>query len=228
MIIHAIDFNGAAAVIANSHEREWAELQQTLTEMPLHLKASDQAGIQGTRVFDVKGTNQYIKQALTAPGLDWGSNIPIPRQYAFLGLSVDFFKSGLLVEAQFSNYPFLLNNMLRSELFFKAKSEFNGRAVEAVVMITKARMFPASNSTLYYEQAVSQLSQLAQNKVFDVPIRLVGLFERTGQPVSIKLTEYDNPRYSRRVVASLNYQCNIIPATGRGRCTFEIDQLDDI
>ncbi|MEH2284834.1 MAG: hypothetical protein V7K90_26540 [Nostoc sp.] len=57
-----------------------------------------------------------------------------------------------------SNYPFLLNNTLRSELFFKAKTEFVGYPTNLVIIVTKALMFPASNSTLYYEQAVNQLT----------------------------------------------------------------------
>lgn len=199
-----------------------------LEQMPLHLKASDQAGMQGERIFDAVGTNRYIKNALTSPALNWGANIRIPAEYNFLGTDVDFGKSGLLVEAQFSNYPFLLNNMLRSELFFKARTQLNGHPVGAVVIITKAHMFPASNSTLYYEQAVNQLTSLAENHVFDIPMRLVGLFETTNAPVIIKVTEYLNPRYSREVVAQLDYDCTITPGTGRGRCTFTVSEIQNV
>jgi hypothetical protein len=228
LIIHATDFNAANAVIGNAYQTEWQELQHVLEQMPLHLKASDQAGIQGTRIFDPVGTNEYIKNALTSSALNWAANIPIPAEYNFLGTDVDFFKTGLLVEAQFSNYPFLLNNMLRSELFFKARTTFHGQPVGAVVIITKAHMFPASNSTLYYEQAVNQLASLARNHVFDIPMRLVGLFERTGDPVRIKVTEYDNPRYSRRVVARLDYECTIIPGRRRGRCTLAVRKIQNV
>lgn len=228
MIIHITDFNAADTVIANSYQAEWQELRQVLEQMPLHLKASDQAGIQGTRIFDGIGTNRYIKNALRNPPFNWGVNIRIPAQYRFLGTDVDFCKAGLLVEAQFSNYPFLLNNMLRSELFFKARTQFNGHAVGAVVIVTKARMFPASNSTLYYEQAVNQLASLARNHVFDVPMRLVGLFEITGVPVRIKLTQYLNPRYSRDIVAQLDYDCTITPGSGRGRCTLALTAVQNV
>lgn len=46
-------------------------------------------------------------------------------------------------------------------------------------------MFPASNSTLYYEQAVNQLTALIKYQVFDVPIRLIGLFEQQNTIVPI-------------------------------------------
>jgi hypothetical protein len=228
LIIRITDFNGANAVITNSYQAEWQELQRVLEQMPLHLKAPDQAGRQGARIFDAVGTNCYIKNALTNPALNWGANIRIPAEYNFLGTDVDFCKSGLLVEAQFSNYPFLLNNMLRSELFFKARTQLNGHVVGAVVIITKAHMFPASNSTLYYEQAVNQLTSLAKNHVFDIPMRLVGLFERTNAPARVKVTEYVNPRYSREVVAQLDYDCTLTPSRGRGRCMLTVREIQNV
>ena len=51
-------------------------------------------------------------------------------------------------------------------------------------------MFPASNRTLYYEQAVKQLTALTEHKVFDVPIILIGLCENINTTVSSVLTEY--------------------------------------
>ncbi len=90
--------------------------------------------------------------------LGWLVNIPIPVDYSFLGTDIDFGKAGVIVESQFSNYPFLLNNTLRSELFFKAGTIFAGHPTQLVILITKALMYPASNSTLYYEQAVRQLT----------------------------------------------------------------------
>jgi len=165
--------------------------------MPLHVKASDQAGLQGNLIFDPVGTNEYIKDVLVGTG--WLSTITIPAEYAFLGTDVDFGKHGVLLEAQFSNYPFLLNNVLRSELFFKARVPLTGAPTEAVVIVTKAHMFPASNSTLYFEQAERQLTALAKNRVFDVPIRLVGLLERRSTAIAVRWTEYHAPRYSRTV-----------------------------
>jgi hypothetical protein len=226
LIIQITDFNDASTVIADAHIAEWNELERALLEMPLHLKASDQAGIQGRKIFDPVGTNQYIKAALTSSEVAWHANFRIPSEFAFLGTDVDFCKSGLLLEVQFSHYSFLSNNLLRSELFFKAKTELAGRAVGAVVLITKGGMFPASNSTLYYEQAVNQLTSLAKNKVFDIPMRLVGLFEVTGEPVHIKVTEYDNPRYSRGIVAQLDYLCTITPGRGHGRCVLEVTEVE--
>ncbi len=69
-------------------------------------------------------------------------------------------------------------------------------------------MFPASNSTLYYEQAVNQLSALAKYNVFDVPIRLVGLFENFKPNIPIIWTEYKQQR-SRTIINQQNRNCNI-------------------
>lgn len=189
--------------------------------MPLHIKASDQAGIQGNAIFDPVGTNEYIKAAFIHDG--WQSNIPIPAPYRFLGTDVDFAKTGIIIEIQFSNYPFLLNNTLRSELFFKAKTEFVGYPTNLVIIVTKALMFPASNSTLYYEQAVNQLTALAKNQVFDVPIRLVGLFEQQNTIVPIIWTEYLSKRYSRTVNTRVSRQCQIIAGrSARSRCLINL------
>nr|WP_016949621.1 type II restriction endonuclease BglII [Anabaena sp. PCC 7108] len=189
--------------------------------MPLHIKASDQAGIQGNPIFDPVGTNEYIKAALIQSG--WQSNIPIPIPYRFLGKEVDFCKSGIIIEIQFSNYPFLLNNTLRSELFFKAKTEFAGHPTNILILVTKALMFPASNSTLYYEQAVNQLTALVINKVFDIPIRLIGLFEQKNTTVPVIWSQYLSERYSRTVNNRITRQCEIIAGlSSRSRCQLRL------
>jgi hypothetical protein len=192
------DFNGAGAAIASSYSTQWTELQRVLTAMPLYLKASDQANIQGRAIFDPVGTNQRIADGLTPLG--WQQKIAIPENFKFLGTDVDFGKNGVIVEVQFSNYPFLLNNTQRSDLFYRAKTIFHGAPTGLAVIVTKAGMFPSSNSTLYYEQALSQLSALAKHQGFEVPIRLVGLFETIGQ-VQAVWTDYSAARYSRTVGA---------------------------
>ncbi len=179
--------------------------------MPLHIKASDQAGIQGTPIFfDPVGTNEHIKNALLQMS-GWLANIPIPQQFDFLGTDVTFGKGSVIAEVQFSNYPFLLNNAIRSELFFKARTPLTGVPMDVVIIITKGKMFPASNSTLYYEQAQRQLAALVKNNVFDVPIRLVGLLEQTDGIVDITFTTYSVSRYSRTVALRSTKQCRIQP-----------------
>ena len=143
--------------------------------------------------------------------LEWHSNIPIPQKYKFLGKDIDFGKSGIILESQFSNYPFLLNNLLRSELFFKSNTEFAGNPRKLLIIITKAQIFPAANSTLYYEQAVKQLSALMDNNVFDIPIRLMGLFEPANVNISAIYTVYQSTRYSRIPQSQVDCKCQIIP-----------------
>jgi hypothetical protein len=79
-------------------------LYAVLQAMPLHLSGSDQAGKQGTLIFDPKGTNAAINAGLR-PADGWASNVPLPQDFTPFGLAVDFVNQGLLVEAQFSNYP---------------------------------------------------------------------------------------------------------------------------
>lgn len=220
MIIKYADFNGAAGIFGAAAATEWSDLEQVLTRLPVHLKASDQKGREGSAIFDVVGTNEIVKRDLLARG--WSAGLPIPREFSFLGTDVDFCKASVLTEVQFSNYPFLLNNTIRTELFFKAGVSFTGVRVGAAVIVTKAHMFPASNSTLYYEQGLQQLTALARHGVFDVPIRLVGLFESYGT-VDCVWTAYDNPRHSRTVSSRTTRQCQIASgSTNRSRASITL------
>jgi hypothetical protein len=215
------DFNDVAKAMVPATEAAWKELEGILKSMPLHVKASDQDGIQGKAIFDPVGTNEFVKSKLQQlPRSSWQTNVPIPSQYDFLGTDVDFVNQSLLVEAQFSNYPFLLNNVVRSELFVKGGVLLSTVPIKWVVIITKAHVFPASNSTLYYEQADKQLQALAAAKVFDVPIRLVGLSATVGHIVPGTWTDYAASRYSRTVVKRKPTKLRVMePKTRYGRAT---------
>lgn len=201
------DYNNAESLIDKNYSAEWGEIANVIEDMPLHIKASDQAGKQGLAIFDPVGTNAHIKNEMEA--IDWLPNKKIPEEYKFLGTDIDFVKSGILVEVQFSNYPFLLNNLLRSELFFQAKTKFTTSKTDLLVIVTKGLMFPASNSTLYFEQACNQLDALASNNVFDIPIRLVGLMSPISDSVPCNWSTYDDPRYSRTVELKENINVKI-------------------
>ena|SRR5271157_54673 len=214
MDLKITDFNDSQTIITTMHTSEWQEVETALKGMPLHLKASDQLRKQGSFIFDPVGTNAYIKRTLQPHAWQAAS---IADDYAFLGIDVDFAKSGVIVEAQFSNYPFLLNNLLRSELFFREGVTFAGAPLAVVIMVVKAAMFPASNSTLYYEQALKQLNGLAKFKLFSVPMRVVGLFSPVQVGVPATFTTYSKPRYSRTVSEHSSITCDI--SAGRfGRC----------
>lgn len=209
------DYNAADAVVRADHATEWGELEEVLNALPLYLKASDQAGKQGSPIFDPVASNAFIRDMLRGK-YGWPTNIPIPAEYAFLGTDIDAGKNGMMVEVQFSNYPFLLNNLLRSELFFQGRFQIGGRATGVAVIVTKGGMFPASNSTLYYEQAHKQLDALAKNKVFRVPLRLIGLESPRAAGVPAIWTDY-GARYSRDMSKQEKIKCDISGATGRSK-----------
>ncbi len=138
-----------------------------------------------------------------------------------MGRDIDFGKKGVILEVQFANYPYLLNNVVRPELFYKANIPLTGRPTGLLIVITKAHMFPSSQSTLYYEQAANQVGALAENKVFDVPTRVVGLFEQRDAEVPAKWTEYENPRYSRTPLRHEDKKLQIVPGgSACSRCRF--------
>lgn len=224
MIIKTIDYNNAGELINSTYHNEWQRISTTLNQMPLYLKASDQEGKKGKPIFDPVGTNQHIKGDLVSNG--WESNIPIPDNFDFLGTDIDFGKRGMIVEVQFSNYPFLLNNTVRSELFYKSGWVVDGMKVKMALIITKAHMFPSSNSTLYFEQARNQLDELSKHGVFNIPVRLVGLFESYDIPINAIHTTYSETRYSRSVVAQNQITCTLEDRSSRKkarRCSIDID-----
>lgn len=220
MKLQVSDYNNAQSLFNGHLKAVWAELSDALSLLPLQLKPSDQSGKDRSPIFDPVATNAVIKHLLQQKG--WATNIVIPTAFDFLGTDVDFLTRGVLVEAQFSNYPFLLNNVVRSELLSQSGTCLQGEQVDAVIIITKAHMFPSSNSTLYYEQAVKQLSALAQHGLIKSPMRLVGLFEDLHERINAVWHEYPQ-RYSRSAANSTKVQCTLIRReAANARCVVQL------
>lgn len=173
MEFEVVDFNGAERYYSGAGTPEWADLEEVIAKMPLHLQGSLQAGKVGSAIFDPKATNLHIKRATQERG--WRS-IPVPAGLQAFGKDWDGGKRGTLGEWQFSNCPFLCNNCVRSEVVYKAGIVLPGVSpLRGLVIVTKSGLFPASNSSLYYEQARAQLDAATQVNAFTIPIRLVGL-----------------------------------------------------
>lgn len=226
MLLKWTDFNHAGELITSKYQEQWKEVQQSIQDMPLHVSGSDQAGIKGNLIFNPKGTNAHLKEDL--PNRSWTPNPPIPADYKVLGTDVDFEKDGILLEVQFSNYPFLSNNILRSEMFYKRELVIGDSPVKLLMIVTKAHMFPASQSTLYYEQAVSQLGVLERNNAFDMPVRVIGLFEEIDTTVEAVWTGYEQARHSRKEARRENKRLWISPGKSqRSRCILTFAEDSD-
>ncbi len=207
MKIQVTDFNDAGAVFAASHAVQWREIDAALAAVTLHLKGSRQKGKIGEPIWDSVGNNAAIHKEFANLHRGWRQHPTIPPLYVFFGKHVDFIQSGVAVEVQFSNYPFLLNNVMRCEFFFKHGIALGGSLVDAVVIVTKTKMVDASNSSLYYERALEQLDALVKDNVFEVPLRLVGLCESYGAQVPVVWETYPAARSrtatSRRTTANI-------------------------
>lgn len=215
------DFNGAKALFEGRYAREWGEIEGVLRRIPLCVKASDQAGMQGDPKFDPKATNAAIESGL---GVHHWKKARIPEHLSFLGKDVDFTKTGIIVEAQFSNYPFAINNVVRTMILIAEQVILERSPVSALVLITKGKMFPAAQSVLYYEQAVLQMTSLVKYKILGIPTRVVGLVERIGT-VSGRWTDYPSKRYSRTIESQRDVKITITPsASGResGVCKLSV------
>jgi hypothetical protein len=167
------DFNGADEYFKGTGSAEWRDIHEILKALVPRFQPSRQAGKEDSPIFDPKGTNLALNEAAATYG--W-SKVPVPLALRAFGNDWDAGKGGVLAEWQFSNYPFLWNNVIRTEAVFMQQSGLVGvNRVDALLIVAKSGVFPSSNSSLYYEQAAAQLDLVTVLEVFDVPIRLVGL-----------------------------------------------------
>jgi hypothetical protein len=189
------DFNNATNYYAGAGAQEWRDLEEIIRQLPIFFQASQQAGLGGSPIFDPKATNAFLASQASTRG--WHV-IPVPHDLTEFGTEWDGGKGGTLAEWQFSNYPFLWNNVIRSEAVYKSKTQLAGlQSVKALVVVTKSGIFPSSNSTLYFEQARAQLEAVTKFGAFTIPIRLVGLTLPAGTAVTdVVWSEYPG-RYSR-------------------------------
>lgn len=189
------DFNNAGAYYTGAGQSEWAELEAVVRAVPPCLQGSDQAGKQGDPIFDPKATNELLTTEARKRG--WGK-VPVPATLTEFGVDWDAGKGGTLAEWQFSNYPFLWNNIIRSEAIVKGQIVLPGLLpIRALVVVTKSGLFPASNSTLYYEQAHAQITSVTKFGTFSIPIRLVGLVIPPGAAQVPCLWSVYGNRYGR-------------------------------
>ncbi len=190
------DFNGADAYFSKAGAAEWSDLEAIVRSVPVCLQKSDQKGKQGSPIFDPKATNALLTQAARARG--WPA-IPVPKELPEWGVDWDAGKGATIAEWQFSNYPFLWNNVVRIETVMKGGIALPGlKPIRALVVVTKSGAFPASNSTLYYEQARAQLAVVTRAKSVEFPIRLVGLMMRPGiKTLEVIWSDY-SARYGRK------------------------------
>lgn len=183
------------------------EIEITLNALPLYVKKSDQAGHTNHLVFSPVATNSFLEKKLHRLG--WGK-IPVPENYRAFGIDIDFGKNNLLVEAQFSNYPFFTNNVVRSNILYNANAILPPIGeIEAVIIITKAKLFEAANSTLYFEQAVEQTKLMMQHSPIQIPLRIIGLTANRGITQRARIVTFHRDRYSRTVVKEKAAKCKI-------------------
>ena len=157
----------------NDTNNNFHELKNIIGNLPYFTKPSKQKNKVGDSVFDPVKTNNYFKDELTIQG--WKPNVKIPSSFRHMGKDVDFLKDGIVMEVQFSNYPFLLNNIIRTELFRKSHMKLDDSLVRSLVIITKTKDIPSANSSLYYEQAKNQISSIIDHNMIDIPITLIGI-----------------------------------------------------
>lgn len=201
MIFDYADFNGALEYFGGPGARHWSQLEAVIGSVPPQLQPSDQRERLGAPIFDPKATNALLTARAAAYGWD---KVPVPSELRPFGSDWDAGKGPVLAEWQFSNYPFLWNNIIRTEAIFQSEAMLPqlGHRVEAMVVVTKSGAFPSSNSTLYFEQAHAQIDTVTALGVFNVPIRLVGItIPSDAASLEVDWNQYPE-RYGRQVATT--------------------------
>jgi len=170
----------------NFKKDEVKSLVGILSDMPLYLKESKQQNKKGSKILDPIKTNTYLKSKFKENS--WLSKVRIPEEHSCLGTDIDFFKKGIVLEVQFSNYPFLSNNIIRTEKLYKSKTKFNSIEIQLLVIITKGKTIPSSNSSLYYEQAISQINSFVEENIIMMPILVIGFYSNEDTSYGIVTT----------------------------------------
>ncbi|WUH93457.1 hypothetical protein OG900_27325 [Streptomyces sp. NBC_00433] len=173
MDFETADFSGATEYFAGPGSAYWSDLAYVIGH--LRLQPSGEDGMTGNPNFGPKATNRILTEQ--AALLGW-EKIPVPDSpKAAFGLDWDAGRGAVLVEWQFSNYPFLWNNIIRSQVAVHRSLLLQGMdsVPQALVVVTKSGCPPASRSTLYFEQAKAQLGMAAEALDLDIAVRLVGL-----------------------------------------------------
>ena len=135
---------------------------------------------------------------------------------------IDLAKEDVFVEVQFSNYPFLLNNILRAEVLHRNNCAMHDKyPVNILILIAKVRRLPAANSSLYYEQAVSHIKQLVKLDILQIPLRIVGLDTPTGR-ITADITTYADSRYSRIPIKTETIKVNANLVSGHSKSRLRI------
>ncbi|GAA4656306.1 hypothetical protein GCM10023347_01970 [Streptomyces chumphonensis] len=174
MLFEIADFFHADSYFDNEGAQEWSEIAEVLSSTNLQLQPSGQAGLSGQAIFDPKATNRILTEGAAEYG--W-RKISVPNPLRAFGTDWDAGKNAVLAEWQFSNYPFLWNNIIRSQVVARNEWTLTGMRSHprALIVVTKSGCLPASQSTLYFEQGRAQMDSVLSALDLDIAIRLVGL-----------------------------------------------------
>jgi hypothetical protein len=201
------DFNDATDYFAKAGAPEWADITEILDDLTPSFQPSRQNKIKGEAIFDPKAINLALLGGAETKG--W-SPMSLPAELSAFGVHWDSGKNRTLAEWQFSNYPFLANNVIRTEAAFQRNIPLFGEdGVEALLIVTKSCVFPSSQSTLYYEQAKAQLEVAVALEMLSLPIRLIGLGIDPGEPKFNAVWTTYRGRTSRTPVMALPCEISV-------------------
>ena len=69
-----------------------------------------------------------------------------------------------------------------------SKTKFNSIEIQLLVIITKGKTIPSSNSSLYYEQAVAQINSFVEENIIMMPILVIGFYSNDDRSYGTQTT----------------------------------------
>jgi len=186
--------NDGEDLLRTKFPSEHRDICTVLSTIVCPMKESQQSGKQGVWIFDPIGMNAILREQLTMRG--WKAKVPLAERRK-AGNDVDFYKNGVVIEAQFGNFAYLQSDVARLEALHTGVVQLRGSPpVELGVLITVQKNMPRANSVSDFEIATTRAVIIART----IPLVVFGLdAPKAGE--EIILNRYQGQR-SRTLISS--------------------------
>lgn len=161
-------FNGGVAFLEQEKIDPWRQLLELVAASAYQMQGCGERKRVGEPIFSPSMNNATLRAGFAREG--WLCGVPLLTPTPASGRDVDFYKQGVVVEAQFSHYGLLQGDFARMEgLYTGPLALRGGLSVECGVVIVVNRAMPTSQSVSRADQAVGRAAPLAPT----IPVAVV-------------------------------------------------------
>ncbi len=180
-------------VLINNFTDHLAEVEEVLEQSAYMVQQSGESGRENELIFDPKGTNQTLQDALESQGWKKGVNIATAGYGG--GKDIDLYKNDVGGEVQFSHYTSLDSDINRLQALSDGRLDLqNNLNVGAGILIVVKNSMPTSNSVSHFDQALERAAPI----LIDLPVMVYGI-EPPRKGEEVIFNEYEKPR-SRTII----------------------------